>query len=242
MLSNVCGELIQWFFLAHACVAMASLDFDLDTIISAGGSRPKRPRSDGEASVAAGALEGTVAALAALQISNAKLTLQNDLQLRNVSAAVEFVALLPKDNIIITSARAGRKTFEDQFAGKKGHGKGTPDIWAFRAAVLGLASVMPEEKDAILAIAASLTEPAHFMDMISTVNDKDCSDDHEYKGMARITFQFGSKGEQLKRLFAKYILTVDKAEIRPGRAARSALARDTQQKLDDLQKIMKKNK
>ena len=234
-------------FLSSSLNVLVHMPLDsmqLDAIASSSTQRSKRARADEGISTPSGTdLSQQVRALAELELAAARLSLQNDLSIRNHAAALEFVVLLKRDHPFIKNIRSARVKFEEECGGKKGHGRGTPDMWCFKALCLTMKSLLtePTEVAVVDSILSQVSSPLAYAEYVCALHDKDLSDDHEYKGYARMVIEFGPASGPLHHVLTKYIMTLPGAEIRPGRAARGPLARATQKHLDAVSKLMKKN-
>ena len=180
-------------------------------------------------------------AVVASQIATAKLTLEVDQRQRTLAAALESVFIVSSQCDLILSMVSAAQAYDAAVKGVPNHPHGAPDFWKLKVLMQSLCA------DTGLSMAAQLAPLAHGgfkLDELETIATactlKKCSDDHKSAGKRVLVIQFTNLagGILAKAALTEYLQKAG-AEFRRGRAPRGPLARSSQLKLDDLQKLLK---
>eukprot|EP00419_Tripos_fusus_P071719 CAMPEP_0172884362 /NCGR_PEP_ID=MMETSP1075-20121228/124951_1 /TAXON_ID=2916 /ORGANISM="Ceratium fusus, Strain PA161109" /LENGTH=214 /DNA_ID=CAMNT_0013737443 /DNA_START=81 /DNA_END=726 /DNA_ORIENTATION=+ len=213
------------------------MQMDLSSLLAAGQEpRAKRGRNEEDADGGSGNLLRDVAKLTVL---SSKLALVADLSAREAAGDLATVAMIYKDSNLVLAIRGARRQYDKATENKKGHGQGTGAQWLYKAlCVFCLADALPEAKDIILLHASALNRPLDFLDVVTVFKEKDAYNKYHNKERVKLTVHFGSKSQQIRRLFIQWSTLGDGNEILFGLAPRGVIARKTQSALDSLQQTL----
>lgn len=181
-------------------------------------------------------------AVAEAQIASSKLGLDNELRLRTLAAAVETVYIVPSENQAINAMKAAAAAYETAVKDNKGHAHGAPDFWKLKVllqVICADGALAAHTKLAPL-VTAGFPQDTLF-GIASSCILRQCSDEHSHSGKTVVVIQFlpCESGMVVKGACDEYFAK-HSGELRRGRAARGALARASQTKLDNLHAAMKK--